>query len=111
MSEIARLKSEKVDLSKFFPIGGFGDTSKIRSDLIKKAIIESQNHYGIMFHNSNVFIVGDTPRDIDAAIEANVNVIGVATGNYDKKELVKKQPNYVLNDLTEFKQLFEKEFI
>ena len=56
------------------------------------------------FQKSNIYIVGDTPRDIDAAFNTGVKAIGIATGQYGIEVLKEKNPTYLFNDLLEFKE-------
>ncbi|MHA1755560.1 MAG: HAD family hydrolase [Promethearchaeota archaeon] len=111
LKAIANAKLNQVKISEFFPIGGFGDTSKIREDLVRKAILEANKYYRITFDNSNIFIIGDTPRDIIAAHKANVRAIGIATGKYEKKDLIKENPLYIFKNLKEFNELLKEELL
>ncbi len=45
-------------------------------------------------------MVGDTPLDIEAALEAGARAVGVATGGYSAKALEKAGAHAVLTDLT-----------
>ena len=51
--------------------------------------------------NAEVFVIGDTPRDIDAAHAAGCSAIGVATGHYDAAELRHAGADHVLGTLEE----------
>lgn len=110
LGEIAKLKLQQVNIANYFPIGGFGQTSKIRSELVNKGINEAKKYYKIDFSNENIFIVGDTPRDVEAAHKANVKAMAIATGDYSMEELIKKDPEYVLNDLIELNQTLKNNF-
>ena len=51
--------------------------------------------------NADVFVIGDTPRDIDAAHAAGCSAIGVATGHYDAAALGDAGADHVLATLEE----------
>jgi len=111
LSKIARIKLKQAGIPDYFPIGGFGEISRNREDLVLNAIENANIHYNMNFKKENIYIIGDTPRDIEAALKAKVNAIGIATGKYNKNELNKKEPTYLFNDLIEFGDLIKKMFI
>jgi phosphoglycolate phosphatase len=98
LEPIARGKMKKVGFNDYFKVGGFGSDDEKRANLVKIAIKRAEDNFGFKFEN-NVFLVGDTPRDILAGKEAAVKTIGVATGNYSEADLQKEQPDFILKDL------------
>lgn len=98
LEEIARMKLEKVKLNKFFKIGGFGSDAIQRSDLVRIAISRAKKEFGFKADN-NVFVIGDSPKDIEAGKEAGVKTIGVATGVYSEIALKRSKPDYTLPNL------------
>jgi phosphoglycolate phosphatase-like HAD superfamily hydrolase len=46
-------------------------------------------------------LVGDTPRDIEAARHAGARAVGVATGRYTVGELAERKPDALLDDLAD----------
>lgn len=99
LEPIARTKMRKVGLNRYFKVGGFGDSSENRSDLIRIAIRQAERNFGFRYHN-NVFSVGDTPRDITAGREAGVKIIAVSTGSYPNEKLKEQNPDFLFRDLT-----------
>jgi len=99
---IAWLKMEKTGIAGHFHIGGFGSDDPVRSNLIKIAIQRAVDKFQFK-HDNNVFIIGDTPRDIAAGKEAGVKTIAVATGVFSREELEKAEPDFVFNNLSEAK--------
>lgn len=99
LEAIAQEKLRKLNLSKYFITGYFGDKSKFRSDLAKKAADDASGVYNIP--RDNIFIIGDTPRDINAGKAAGVRTIGVASGIYSVKELLGAEPDLVISGLYE----------
>ncbi len=100
---IAREKLNKAGISSYFKFGGFGSDNLKRSNLVKIAIERAKKIYQCEFND--IFIIGDTPRDIRAGEEAGVKTIGVATGDYSKNQLKKAGANFVLESLNEREKL------
>jgi phosphoglycolate phosphatase len=91
-------KLAKVDIDKYFEIGGFGNDDISRTKLVGIAIRRAQERYGFAFDN-NVLLVGDAPQDMQAGKVAGVKTIGVTTGVYSREELLRAGADYVLDDL------------
>jgi phosphoglycolate phosphatase-like HAD superfamily hydrolase len=104
LEPIAMIKMKKTGLDKYFKFGGFGTDAEKRSDIIKEAIKKAEKNFDFKFDN-NVYLVGDTPRDIKAGIETGVKTIGVATGIYPKEQL--EEADFVLEDLTDTDRFLE----
>jgi len=99
---IAYAKLELAGISDYFKVGGFGDESYVRADLVKNAIEKAR---AMGFEGDDVYVIGDTPSDIIAGIAANVKTIGVATGSYDEQTLKNAGANVTLSDLSDFEAL------
>jgi phosphoglycolate phosphatase len=104
MEAIAWLKLEKVGLNQYFQFGGFGDRVLNRSGLVKNALKESQEKLGLI-DKQNIFLIGDTPRDIVGGQKFDVNTIGVATGDFSMEELFVAGADYVVEDLRRTKRV------
>lgn len=100
MEAIAWLKLDEVDLKQYFLFGGFGDRVLKRSGLVEKALEVSNKLVGAI-DRKNVYLVGDTPRDILGGRKAEVNTLGVATGDFTEQELLIAGASHVLKDLTD----------
>jgi phosphoglycolate phosphatase len=100
MEGAARTKLVPANLNRFFMFGAYGSDSADRAELtelgVKKA---SRLHAGLA--PEQVFIVGDTPRDIEAARAAGAKSVGVASGHYSTAELAAAHPDHVLGSLEE----------
>jgi len=106
----ARIKLSIDNLNGFFPTGAFGDEAIERTQLIEKAIAKSRKTFDIDFERNNIYVIGDTPIDIECGKKAGVKTIGVATGSYSAEQLLKCRANYVFNDLSDinsFMKIFE----
>ena len=105
LEEIARFKLRRTNLLRYFKVGGFGSDDIVRANLIKIAMKRAES-LGFKYDN-NVFVIGDSARDIEAAKGAGVKSIGVATGNYSKAELKKEGADFVLDSLRDKEKVLE----
>jgi phosphoglycolate phosphatase len=98
MEGAARTKLVPANLNRFFIFGAYGSDSPDRVELTQLAIEKAARlHAGL--EPSQVFVVGDTPRDIDAAASAGAIPVGVASGHYSVQELVEAGAAHVLKSL------------
>jgi len=98
LSGIAATKLEIAGIKEFFKLGGFGEESYDRADLVRNAIERAR---GLGFVGDDIYVVGDTPSDIIAGIAAGIKTIGVTTGTYDRQALEAAGATAVLSDLTD----------
>jgi phosphoglycolate phosphatase len=95
---IGWIKIEEAGLREWFRFGGFSDHFPIRSELIGHAARKAREMAG---KDARVCVVGDTPRDIEAARANSLSVIAVATGRYSFDELVKYRPEVCTTSLAD----------
>jgi phosphoglycolate phosphatase len=98
LEAIAWLKIEQAGLREWFRFGGFSDRFPIRSELIGQAARKARQMAG---GQASVCVVGDTPRDIEAAHANSLSVIAVATGRYSFDELFQHQPEVCASSLAD----------
>jgi phosphoglycolate phosphatase len=82
-----------------FEIGGYGSDHEERFELVAAARRKTKAKYGIDIPASRVVLIGDTPRDIEAAKRSGSYVIGVATGKYGTAGLRADGADWVFEDL------------
>jgi phosphoglycolate phosphatase len=100
MEGAARTKLIPANLNRFFIFGTYGSDSPDRAELTGIGIEKAARlHAGLT--PSQVFVVGDTPRDLDAAKAAGAVSVGVASGNFSVDQLTEAGGNHVLGSLTE----------
>lgn len=97
----AHIKLVRGDLNRFFSFGGYGSDSADRGELTGKAIERAGEILGTSLGPQSVLVLGDTPKDIDAAHAAGAIGVGVASGHYSEEELSKAGADYVLGSLEE----------
>lgn len=98
LEPVAEIKLKMVGLNDYFKVGGFGSDDVNRTNLVKIAIKKAEDNFNFKFNN-NVFLIGDTPRDMKAGKEAGVKTIGVMTGIYLEGQLKEGGADFVLPDL------------
>jgi phosphoglycolate phosphatase-like HAD superfamily hydrolase len=99
--EGARIKLEYFDLWKYFPCGAFGGDAASRNDLVPIALARAREHGIVNSEPSKVFVVGDTPNDVECALVADATPIGVATGGYSAADLRGAGAEIVFEDLSD----------
>jgi phosphoglycolate phosphatase len=86
---IGWIKVERAGLREWFRFGGFSDHFPVRSELVGHAAKKARELAGAQ---ASVCVVGDTPRDIEAAHANGLPVIAVATGHFSFDELLEHRP-------------------
>lgn len=81
-------------------VGGYGSDDAERSRLVGAAQRKALENYGVVFGPASTVLVGDTERDVAAALEGGALVVGVATGVTSEGELRLAGAHIVLADLT-----------
>ncbi|MBU0546666.1 HAD hydrolase-like protein [Patescibacteria group bacterium] len=107
LESIGMKKLKIIGLDKYFNFGGFGSDGEKRSGVVKLAIKRAEKISGHNFNLEDIFIIGDTPRDIIAGREAGVKTIVVTTGKYSEEDLKAENPNFIFKNLTYKKEILE----
>lgn len=100
---IAERKLGAVGIWDYFELGGYSsDPHKTRADIVKVAVKRA----GYADNLQDVYVFGDTARDIQAAHGAGVeNSVGVVNGLRDRQELIDSKAKYVFDDFTDTEQV------
>jgi len=98
--EAAWIKLRRGGLDSYFCFGGFGSDAEDRTELIKIGIRRGEHFIGKQVPRECVYVIGDTPRDILHAREAQVKTVAVGTGRANLEELSNYGPDYLLPDLS-----------
>lgn len=101
--ENALIKLKAFDLDRYLNVmvGGYGSDSIIRSELVDVSRLKVLNEYGIDFDRDSTVLVGDTTRDVRAAIDGGAHIVGVATGVYSVKDLKDAGATITFEDLSD----------
>jgi phosphoglycolate phosphatase-like HAD superfamily hydrolase len=83
----ARVKLAYFDLWRHFRCGAFGGDANLRHELVPVAMARAAEAGCPGVDRSDVIIIGDTTLDVDAARQAGVACVAVATGGVDQAAL------------------------
>jgi phosphoglycolate phosphatase len=96
----ARLKLEHVGLFRHFAFGGYGCDHEVRVELIRIGAERGAALLGRALDECRVVVIGDTPKDVDAARGIGAESIGVGTGPYTAAQLREHGATHAFDDLT-----------
>lgn len=99
LENTARKKLDVFKLNRFFPVGGFGSDCADRNRLARVALERACRYYGKRFEPHEVWVIGDTPRDVEAARALGARAFAVATGPFSKPYLEEFLPDVTFEDL------------
>jgi phosphoglycolate phosphatase len=107
---IGWIKIEQAGLREWFRFGGFSDHFPIRAELVAQAAAKARElKRKEPEAETKICVVGDTPRDIEAARANFLSVIAVATGSYSFDELAKYRPEVCASSLADLLALTRAE--
>ncbi len=98
---VARTKLAAADLDQLLPFGAYGDQAEERHVLVARARLTVKIRYGLDIPLAQTILVGDTPRDVAAALESGAKVLAVTTGRFGPEELRTAGASTVLPDLAD----------
>jgi phosphoglycolate phosphatase-like HAD superfamily hydrolase len=106
LKSIVKPKLQAVGIdTNIFKICAYGSDSSNRNLLPNIAYKRYQDKYQKTISPSSIFIVGDTPRDIECAKHSKYKSIAIATGQYSYAELLENKPDYLFNNLCNFDEI------
>lgn len=85
-------------------VGAYGADAELRPDLVAVARERARRLYDMPAAVPAV-LVGDTPRDVEAALATNSGIIAVASGIHSAEELAAAGASVVLPDLSDTTEL------
>jgi phosphoglycolate phosphatase-like HAD superfamily hydrolase len=101
----ARLKLTPGRLWERFNFGGYGSDAALRADLVKCGIERGQSYaersMNRRFELSEVAVIGDTERDVEAARACGALAIGVLAGSTDPGPLRDAKPDLLVDTLAD----------
>jgi phosphoglycolate phosphatase-like HAD superfamily hydrolase len=105
----ARVKLRAFGLDGLVDIecGAYGADATDRADLVDVARARVRAAYGTPAETP-VVLIGDTPRDVQAALDSGAHVIAVASGVHSADELREAGASTVLADLTDVTDLVQR---
>jgi phosphoglycolate phosphatase len=93
----AHAKLTHYNLLQYFPDGAFAEDTGDRRSIARRALSLARSNGDI--DERRMFVIGDTPHDVECARAIDARTIAVATGGYTFDELEAHQPWRVLRAL------------
>jgi len=87
-------------------LGAFGGDAQERWDLVPVAMARCVKAYGRAFSRAQTWIIGDSPKDVQAARTAGVRCVAVGTGSASLQTLAGLSPDLLLPDLADLGTLW-----
>lgn len=101
LKEGAKIKLTYAGFWDYFTFGGYGCDATDRAELLRIALRRGQDQLRDGEAFSTVYVIGDTPRDIEAGRALGARTIGVATGPYSVEQLSKAGADRFYTDLSD----------
>ncbi|MGH2949095.1 MAG: HAD family hydrolase [Solirubrobacteraceae bacterium] len=95
----AHIKLARGDLNRWFTFGAYAGAGVDRAGIVRQAVGRGEAMLGCDVPNTEIYVIGDTPRDIEAAHAVHCTAIAVATGHYDAAALREAGADHVLETL------------
>jgi phosphoglycolate phosphatase len=95
----AFVKLSRGDLMRWFTFGAYASAGVDRAGIVRRAVERAEALMGRDVPNEDIFVIGDTPLDIEAAHAVGCSAIAVATGHYDAAALREAGADHVLETL------------
>ena len=100
------VRGAEIKLSHFgvwhhFEFGAFSDDHHDRNELGKFARARATGRHGIEFPPEKIYVIGDTPRDIECGRAIGARTVAIATGIYGEEELAGHRPDFLFKDFSE----------
>ena len=97
----SHLKLSHIGVEHYFLFGAYADHSDHRNDLGFHALDLARKRLGKDFSGEQVYVIGDTPKDIECGKQIGAHTVAVATGHHRVKELGQHRPSVVLESLAD----------
>lgn len=97
-SESSGIKLRHFGLARFFPIGVYADDSAKRENLVPIMLNRVKQERGLTIAGQDVFVIGDTPLDVQCGKPHGVQTIAVATGIHSTEELRQAGPDHLFEN-------------
>lgn len=97
----AEIKLTHFGVWHHFEFGAFSDDHHDRNELGKFARARATDRHGIEFPPEKIYVIGDTPRDIECGRAIGARTVAIATGIYGEGALAGHSPDFLFKDFSE----------
>ncbi|MEI6034574.1 MAG: haloacid dehalogenase-like hydrolase [Verrucomicrobiae bacterium] len=97
----AEIKLRHYGVWDYFEFGAFADDHHDRNELGKFASARAAEIHGESFPADRIFVIGDTPKDIECGRAIGAMTVAIATGDYSRDELAACRPDFLFDDFSD----------
>ncbi|MFZ4386913.1 MAG: HAD family hydrolase [Chthoniobacterales bacterium] len=97
----AEVKLSHYGVWHYFGFGAYADDHHLRNELGPVAMTRALAYHGEEFTPDRIYVIGDTPRDIECGKAFGAVTVAVATGHYSREELTSHHPDFLFDDLSD----------
>jgi phosphoglycolate phosphatase-like HAD superfamily hydrolase len=97
----AEVKLTHYGVWHYFGFGAYADDHHLRNELGPVAQARALEEHGEEFSPDRIYVIGDTPRDIECGKAFGALTVGVATGKYSREELDSHDPDFLFDDFSD----------
>jgi phosphoglycolate phosphatase len=101
----AEVKLGHFGLFEHFAFGGFGDHHFERDDVAREALAVIHELHGTGVDTESIWVIGDTPLDVQCARAIGARAVAVATGWHTLDQLRATEPDLLVADLSDHSPL------
>ncbi len=101
LSAGAKLKLSHFQVWEFFDFGAFADDHHDRNLLGPFAQKRALEMHGVEFEPARIYVLGDTPHDINCGRVLGARTVAIATGKYSLADLQAHHPDFLFADLSD----------
>ena len=87
LEEGAKMKLEPSKLGNYFSVGGYGEDGHSRMEMLQAAVKRAEKKFKTKIAPENVYVIGDTHRDVLAAKECGFHSAVLTSGFGDAKKI------------------------
>ena len=97
----AEIKLRHFGVWHYFAFGALADDHQDRNELGNFARRRATEAHGIDFAPAEIYVIGDTPRDVECGKAIGARTVAIATGNYGVEELRAHAPDFLFAHLSD----------
>ncbi len=97
----AKVKLSHFGIDHHFAFGGYGDHDVSRDDVARRALAEAARRLERDPDVSSVWVIGDTPADIQCSRAIGARAVAVATGIYPLEVLRAAEPDHLFESFAD----------
>ena len=105
LEEGAKIKLEPSKLASYFTVGGYGEDGQTREEMLQAAVKHAEKKFKTKLEPDQVYVIGDTHRDICAAKNCGFHSAVLTNGFGDAQKIQRAAAELEtkdFNDLTTF---------